>query len=284
MKNSVIKMLVISFGEKMLRIVNKTIGIKGLLTTDVILMSAFMLIFFISCGGGGGGGGGTDSSVSSENYEGEWLITRTPDPVTLDSNYSCNIHNESTYLSNITIDGNTATISIPDLATLNGTLNGSQCDYISSFEADGGNVSFEGTLELTSSTEFAGSGTFRYEIEDRYCEWVEDYHGTKEQNTQDCVSVVTGDWEFAWQYRGTTLLTFTGGQLRKSECYLAYDTDNIFSGELINSQWSGENTAQGFSFEGTFSGNPATSFRGTATTIDGVTYTMVGAQGVNQQF
>jgi hypothetical protein len=114
---------------------------------------------------------------------------------------------------------------------------------------------------------------------------VEDYHGIKVQGqqTRDYISVITGDWEFEWRYRGTTFLSFTRGQLRQSGCYLAYDGDNIFSGELIDSQWSGENPVQGFHFQGRFSGDPATSFRGTATvTAMDTTYTMIGSQRASQ--
>ena len=79
---------------------------------------------------------------------------------------------------------------------------------------------------------------------------------------QECISVIEGGWEFQWLYKGMAILDFVYGNLRQTGCYVTYDDDNIFAGQLNGTYWHGRNDVEGFEFEGSFSGNPANRFEG----------------------
>lgn len=244
---------------------------------SIIILCAVFISLFASCGSGDDGSNTGDGSIASNNFIGEWIIDRVPDPVTLDSSFDCNIHNEVTAIYTISVNGDSATISTYGIPAFQGTVSGSQFNFNGTFEDDGGQVYVDGQLNLTSPTELTGSGVHRYEEGEQYCEWVEDFYGKKVQYSEECITVTPGEWEFNWEYRGTVIMTFTGGELNQSGCYLSYDDDNFFTGEVIDDEWSGENVLQGFRFSGRFAGNPATNFRGTATGIEGIgTLTMTG--------
>jgi hypothetical protein len=79
----------------------------------------------------------------------------------------------------------------------------------------------------------------------------------------DCVAVRTGAWEFELSNGGAVFLSFVDGDLTQSGCFLSYDEDRVFEGDLTASVWNVSSDAGGFSFAGVFSGNPATTFAGT---------------------
>lgn len=87
--------------------------------------------------------------------------------------------------------------------------------------------------------------------------------------SDSCVAIRSGPWEFEWSRNGLPLLSFTGGDLAETSCFVTYDSDRIFAGYLEGSYWEGENSSEGFRFRGTFQGNPASSFDGVAKSLDG---------------
>jgi hypothetical protein len=78
-----------------------------------------------------------------------------------------------------------------------------------------------------------------------------------------CTSVNEGGWEFQWLYQGIPILDFVNGDLKQTDCYVTYDDDNIFAGQLNGNYWQGKNAIEGFTFEGYFLGNPTNRFEGT---------------------
>lgn len=244
----------------------------------IVLLFITASLFFSGCGGGGDGDGSDNNAPG--DISGEWEITIIPDPGTLtDSTGTCNIHNQSTGIYTLSRVGDQVTITAPEGRILNGTLNNDICTFSGHFTEGADNVYVNGQITFSGSS-LSGSGTFRWEGGADYCQWEEDYTGTRAASG-NCISVAQGGWEFEWSYEGTTILTFTGGDLRQSGCNVSYDDDNIFSGPLAGDQWSGENAAQQFRFSGTFSGSPATSFNGTweDTSGTGRTGRMYGVQG-----
>jgi hypothetical protein len=92
----------------------------------------------------------------------------------------------------------------------------------------------------------------------------------------DCVAVRTGAWEFELSNGGAVFLSFVDGNLTQSGCFLSYDEDRVFEGDLTASMWNVSSDAGGFSFSGVFSGNPATTFAGTFRDSRGLTAAMAG--------
>jgi hypothetical protein len=88
-------------------------------------------------------------------------------------------------------------------------------------------------------------------------------------SSEGCVAVSQGGWEFEWLSRGVRIIGFTDGSLKQSGCYVSYDFDNIFAGQLDGNFWKGTNTVEKFEFEGRFLGNPADRFEGTWKMTDG---------------
>jgi len=79
----------------------------------------------------------------------------------------------------------------------------------------------------------------------------------------ECTRVKTGEWEFELSTGGQVFLSFVEGDLTQSGCLLSYDEDRVFEGDLTGSIWNVSSEPGGFSFVGSFSGSPATSFSGT---------------------
>lgn len=243
-------------------------------TVLVALLISLALPFLCGCGGGGG-------STSTSDISGDWEITEIPDPNTLTSSPGrvCNIHNQSTRIYTVTQAGDQVTITDPEGQTLNGTMNNGLCTFSGHFIEGTENIYIDGEISFSGSS-LSGSGSFRWEEGSEYCQWEEDFVGTR-VTSGNCISVAEGGWEFEWRYRGTTFLEFTDGDLKQSGCNVSYDDDNIFSGPLEGNRWSGENTVEQFRFSGTFSGSPATSFTGSWEDTSGSGYTgeMYGVRG-----
>jgi hypothetical protein len=254
-----------------------SVRIYNVLIVSLIIAALAVLPFLVSCGGGSGDG---EDDNTSGDISGEWEITIIPDPHTLTgSTDTCNIHNQSTQVYTISRADDQVTITTPDGGTLNGTMTNDICTFSGQFIEGADTISIDGQITFSGSS-LSGSGTFRWEEGTRYCQWEQDYVGSRSSN-DDCISVAQGGWEFEWTYRGTTILKFTDGDLTQSGCNVSYDDDNIFSGPLEGNQWSGENAANKFKFSGTFSGSPATSFSGTYEDTSGTGFigTMHGVHG-----
>jgi hypothetical protein len=99
---------------------------------------------------------------------------------------------------------------------------------------------------------------------------------------ENCVDVRQGPWTFCveddW---GNCILEFSGGNLTQTRCFLSYDEDAIFAGQLTGRRWEGENPVQQIAFYGDFYGTPAESFEGVIMTTDGsgVTSPLTGHYG-----
>jgi hypothetical protein len=251
-------------------------GRIGAILTLLWIITALPLFF--GCGGGGSSDG-DDNNIPSD-ISGQWEITIIPDPeMLIGSTETCQIHNQSTGIHSVSRTGDQVTITNSEGLTLNGTVNNDSCTFSGHFIEGSENVYVNGHITFSGSS-LSGSGTFRWEEGSEYCQWEQDYIGTRITN-DSCISVAQGGWEFEMVHRGTPLLTLSGGELRQSGCNVTYDDDNIFSGPLADNQWRGENAVLQFRFSGTFTGTPATSFTGTweDTSGTGRAGKMYGAQG-----
>jgi len=93
---------------------------------------------------------------------------------------------------------------------------------------------------------------------------------TAREPDEDCVDVKQGPWTFCIEDEwGTCILEFVGGELTQTGCFVSYDEDAIFAGQLTGRRWEGENPAEQIAFYGDFYGTPADSFEGIIMTTDG---------------
>ena len=131
--------------------------------------------------------------------------------------------------------------------------------------AGGGNATHEKKMTKQRRTAFAVSGLALL----AFAHLATGCNGVLENNLSglgsgsECIAIRTGGWEFDLSTGGQTFFSFVGGDLTQSGCFLTYDGDQIFQGDLRGSIWNVSSAASGFNIIGSFSGNPATTFSGT---------------------
>jgi hypothetical protein len=134
------------------------------------------------------------------------------------------------------------------------------------------NTTYTATI-TTGVEDFAGNS-----LDDNYS-WT---FKTAAKPDNNCVDVKEGPWTFCVEGTGgECVLEFVGGDLTQRDCYVSYDDDAIFAGDVTGNYWSGENPREKIAFYGFFNGNPADSFEGFIETTDGsgVTAPLTGHYG-----
>ena len=122
----------------------------------------------------------TSAPQATYDMSGVWSLTISNLLNTRQTNApACNIDSMDSDTLTVAQSGTNFTFSTPDGIYFSGTVNGNTYQFSGTLAEGGASITYTGTFILNSSTSFSGNGHARAEEDGYYCEWDQNYIGTK---------------------------------------------------------------------------------------------------------